>query len=102
MTDASGTNTLRIISNVGKHLLYEIKNNDVDDGETIPFDSPSNSPVVAEDQVIVIGMYNETTEKTGGGGALSCEYDESNMHFTVTESGITTDVIRIQFYYLGQ
>ncbi len=101
MTDAGGTTTLNVISTEGPYMLYKISNDSVDDGETIPFDGPSNSPVVAEDQVIVVGGLNETTEKQiGAGGTASVEYDETAMHFTFTESGATADVVTIWFYHL--
>lgn len=102
MADAGGTTTLELISNVGQYPLYKIKNTSVDDGETIPLDGPANSPVKAEDKVIIVGALNETDEKQGAGATLSVEYDETAMHFTVTESGITDDIVSILFYYVGQ
>jgi len=100
MTDAGGTTTFEVLSNVGPYMLCKVSNTSCDTAETIPLDGPSNSPIVAEDQVIVVGILNETTEAQGGGSALSCEYDETEMHFTITESGAASDVITIFFYLL--
>ena len=99
MTDAGGTTTLKQIGNVGEFMLYEIKNTSWDSTETIPFDGPSNSPVTAEDKVIIIGALNETTEAQAADGTLTVAYDETAMHFTATESGAADDVIVIWFYY---
>ena len=100
MTDAGGTNTFEMITNVGTYMLCKLKNDSVDNGETIPLDGPSNSPVVAEDQLIVVGVNNETQETQLGGGTTSVEYDETEMHFTVTDSGASSSVISIWFYLL--
>jgi len=100
MTDAGGTNTFEVLDNVGQYQLCKISNDSVDNGETIPLDGPSNSPIKAEDQVMIVGILNETTESSGAGIVLSAEYDETAMHFTITESGITDDVVTIFFYLL--
>jgi len=100
MTDAGGTTTFEVIGNVGNFMLCKVSNDSVDDGETIPLDGPSNSPIVAEDQVLILGGLNETTEKQIAGATLSVEYDETEMHFTVTESSITDDVVTILFLLL--
>jgi hypothetical protein len=102
MADAGGTTTLKQIANVGEYMMYEITNTSVDTGETIPFDGPSNSPVKAEDQVIILGALNETTESQAAGGDITVEYDETDMHFTVTEGGIADDVVTIVFLYKPQ
>lgn len=102
MTDAGGTTTLKMINNSGEYPLYEISNSSWDSAETIPFDGPSNSPVKAEDQIIIIGAANETTETQAADGTLTVSYDETAMHFTATESGAADDVITIWFYYKGQ
>jgi len=100
MADAGGTDTLIQLGNEGPYMKYLLKNTDVDDGETIPFDGPSNSPVVAEDKVIILGVFNFTNETSGAGTALSAEYDETAMHFTITESGVTSDEIGVVFMYI--
>lgn len=100
MVDAGGTNTLVKLADLGQCMVFALTNSSVDSTETIPFDGPSNSPVKAEDQVIVLGMLNQTTESQSSGTALSCEYDETAMHFTVTEAGITDDVVTIVFMYI--
>ena len=100
MVDAGGTTTFEILSNVGPYMLCKVSNTSVDSTETIPLDGPSNSPVVAEDQVVIVGALNETTESQLGGSALTVEYDETAMHFTVTESGATDDVVSIYFYLI--
>ncbi len=102
MTDAGGTNTLIKLSDEGPYMKYLLKNDSVDTTETIPFDGPSNSPVVAEDKVIILGVFNFTSEASGAGAALSAEYDETNMHFTITESGAADDDIGVVFYYIPQ
>ena len=102
MSDAGGTTTLIKLSDEGPYMKYLLKNDDCDDGETIPFDGPSNSPVVAEDKVIILGVFNFTTETSGAGTALSAEYDETEKHFTITESGVTEDDIGVVFYYIPQ
>lgn len=100
MADAGGTTTLELISNVGQYPLYMIRNDDVDSTETIPLDSVADF-VSAEDKVMVVGALNETTESQAADGTLTVAYDETAMHFTVTESGITGDAVQIFFYYLG-
>lgn len=100
MADAGGTTTLTTISNVGEYTIYKLSNSSVDSGETIPFDGPSNSPVSAEDKVVILGGVNETTEKQLGGASATCEYDETAMHFTWTESGAADDVVSIYFMYI--
>lgn len=102
MSDAGGTTTLIQLSNEGPYMKYLLKNDDTDDGETIPFDVPSNSPVRAEDKVIILGVFNFTAETSGEGTALSTEYDETAMHFTITESGVTEDDIGVVFMYIPQ
>ena len=100
MVDAGGTTTFEVLSNVGPYMLCKISNDSVDSTETIPLDGPSNSPVAIEDQVMIVGGLNETTEKALGGSAATCEYDETAMHFTWTESGATADVVTIFFFLL--
>ena len=102
MTAAGGTTTLVQIANVGQYSLYKISNSEWDSTETIPFDGPANSPVKAEDQVIIIGALNETTEEQLSGTALSVAYDETAMDFTPTESGAADDVMTIWFYHIPQ
>jgi hypothetical protein len=102
MADAGGTTTLKQIMNVGEYTMYEISNDSVDSTETIPFDGPSNSPVKAEDQVIILGATNETTETQAADGTLTVAYDETNMHFTVTESNAADDTVTIVFLYKPQ
>jgi len=102
MTDAGGTTTLIQLGNEGPYMKYILKNTSVDSGETIPFDGPSNSPVAAEDRVIILGLFNFTNETSGAGTALSAAYDETAMHFTITESGITDDDVGVVFIYIPQ
>lgn len=99
MADAGGTTTLKQVMNVGQYMMFEISNDSVDSGETIPFDGPSNSPVSAEDQVIILGGLNEDTEEAIGGGTATVAYDETNMHFTWTETGASDDTVTIVFLY---
>ena len=99
MVDAGGTTTLTKITNVGPYMLMKLSNDSWDSTETIPLDI-TDSPVAAEDQVLIVGALNETTESQLGGSALTVEYDETAMHFTGTESGATADVLSIWFYLL--
>lgn len=100
MTDAGGTTTLTQLSNVGPYMVYALKNTSVDSGETIPFDGPSNSPVVAEDKVVILGAENQTTEASLNSSGMTVAYDETNMHFTYTDAGTTDDVVVIVFMYI--
>jgi hypothetical protein len=100
MVDAGGTTTLRQVGVVGQYTLWEISNDSWDSTETIPLDGPANSPIVAEDKVMIVGALNVTTEAQASGTALSVEYDETAMHFTATESGATADELKIWFYLL--
>lgn len=102
MVDAGGTDTLITIGNVGEDTLYEIRNTSVDNGQTIPVDGVSNTPFVAEDKVMVVGVFNETQGTSLGGGTTSVEWDESALHFTVTDASASSSDIRIWFYRLGQ
>jgi len=102
MTDAGGTNTLKQISNVGEYTLWELRNDSVTDGETIPFDGPANSPVKAEDQVMVVGALAETGEAQAADGTLTPPYDETAMHFTVTLNGLSDTPVKIWFYHIPQ
>ncbi len=100
MGDAGGTNTLIQLSNEGPYMKYLLVNDSVDTTETIPFDGPSNSPVVAEDKVIILSVFNFTSEASSAGTALSAEYDETEMHFTITESAAADDEIGVVFLYI--
>ncbi len=100
MTDAGGTTTLIKLSEEGPYMKYLLKNTSVTTAETIPFDGPSNSPVIAEDKVIILSVFNFTDETSSAGTALSAEYDETNMHFTITESGASDEEIGVVFYYV--
>lgn len=100
MTDAGGTTTCNLLTNVGTYETWIVHNTSVDDGETIPIDGTGGAGVPgiqAEDRVMIRSISNWTEETSGAGTALSAEYDETNMHFTVTESGITSDSIAIEF-----
>lgn len=102
MVDAGGTTTLIKLSDEGPYMKYLIRNDSVDNGETIPFDGPSNSPVSAEDKVMVIGGANMTQETQVQGATTTVEYDETAMHFTVTDAGASSSDIYIVFIYIPQ
>lgn len=100
MTDAGGTTTLIQLGNEGPYMKYLIRNTSVDNGQTIPFDGPSNSPVVAEDKVIILGGTNFTQETAIGGGTTTVEYDETAKHFTVTDASASSSDVAIVFIYI--
>src|SRR3990167_4016108 len=101
MTDAGGTTTLTKLYDAGQVSVYRIRNTSVSTGETIPLDI-AGSPFAAEDQVIILGAQNENSEEQVSGATLVVAYDETNKHFTVTESGVTDKQIDIVFMSVGQ
>ena len=103
MADAGGTTTLVQIGNEGPYMKYILHNTAVTDGETIPFDI-TGSPVQAEDRVLILSVFNWTseTDSSAQGNALGALYDESNMHFTIVESGKTDESIGVCFIYIPQ
>lgn len=103
MVDAGGTNTLIQLSNEGPYMKFILHNTSVDSTETIPFDGPSNSPVVAEDRVMILGAQNWTDEISLNSDTHVVEYDETNMHFTVTDAAMTNgSSYSIVFIYIPQ
>jgi len=102
MVDAGGTTTLTQLSNEGPYMKFIIENDSVDNGETIPFDGPANSPVVAEDRVIILGGCNFTQETQVQGATTTVEYDETAMHFTVTDASASSSAVAIVFIYIPQ
>ena len=101
MTDAGGTTTLTRLADIGQVSLWRIRNTSVSTGETIPLDI-TGSPFAAEDQVIILGAQNDDSEEQVSGTTLVVAYDETNKHFTVTESGVTDKQIDIVFMSMGQ
>lgn len=99
MTEAGGTTTIETINNGGQYSLYKISNSSWDSTETITIPT-TETQIKAEDQVIIVGALNETTEKQLGGAALTVEYDETAKAFTPTESGAADDVMTIWFYHV--
>ncbi len=102
MTDAGGTNTLIQLENEGPYMRYLLRNDSVDNGQTIPFDSPSNSPVQAGDRVIIESVHNMTQETSSAGTVTSAEYSESNKHFTVTDAAASSSDLMVVFTYIPQ
>ena len=100
MVDAGGTNTLLQIGNEGPYMVYLLRNDSVDNGQTIPFDSPANSPVVAEDRVIILSVQNMTQETSSAGTVTSAEYDETNKHFTITDAAASSSDLMVVFFYI--
>lgn len=100
MTDAGGNNTLMQLSNEGGYTRYLLINDSVDSGQTIPFDGPSNTPVSAEDKVIILGAQDWTNETSAASGDMVVEYDETNKHFTFTDSGVSGAVVAIEFRHI--
>jgi len=102
MVDAGGTNTLLQIGNEGPYMVYLLRNDSVDNGQTIPFDSPANSPVVAEDRVIILSVQNMTQETSSAGTVTSAEYDETEKHFTITDAAASSSDLMVVFIYIPQ
>lgn len=102
MVDAGGTTTLIQLGNEGPYMKYLIRNDSVDNGETIPFDGPANSPVQAEDRVMILGGMNFSQETSVNGATTTVEYDETAMHFTVTDASASSSDIAIVFIYIPQ
>ena len=100
MVDAGGTNTLIQLGNEGPYMKYLLRNDSVDNGQTIPFDGPSNSPVVAEDKVIILGVQNMTQETSSHGTTTSAEYDETEKHFTITDASASSSDLMVVFIYV--
>jgi len=100
MVDAGGTNTLIQLGNEGPYMKYLLRNDSVDNGQTIPFNGPGNSPVQAEDRVIILGVHNMTQETSGAGTVTSAEYDETEMHFTITDAAASSSDLMIVFIYI--
>lgn len=97
MTDAGGTSTLTKIGDLGQITLWRLRNTSVDDTETMPLDITGH-PFHAESQIIVVGGLSDTSEKQVSGNDLTVEYDETNMHFTIGESGLSGKQVDIYFF----
>lgn len=105
MADAGGTQTCVQLSNEGGLMKFAVTNTQVTSGETVPLDGAAGTGVPglsAEDKVIVVGALNHTSETQLNASALTVAYDETAMHFTVTESGKTDEKYTIIFYYIPQ
>lgn len=100
MVDAGGTNTLIQLSNEGPYMKYLLRNDSVDNGQTIPFDGPANSLVQAEDRVVILSVHNMTQETSSAGTVTSAEYDETAMHFTVTDAAASSSDLMVVFIYI--
>lgn len=103
MTDAGGTTKLIKVGTEGPYNRYIVHNTSVTDGETIPVDV-SGSPIQAEDRVVIISVFNWASETSSAeqGNALGAAYDETNRHFTITESGKTDESIGVCFLHIPQ
>src|SRR3990167_10461425 len=101
MADAGGTNTLTKLGDMGQVSFWRLRNTSVSTGETVPVDI-TGSPFAAEDELIIIGALNSNSEEQVSGGTLVVAYDETNLHFTVTESGVTDKQVDIFFMSVGQ
>ena len=102
MVDAGGTNTLIQLSNEGSYMKYLLRNDSVDNGQTIPFDGSSNSPVAAGDKVIILSVHNMTQETSSHGTVTSAEYGETAMDFTITDASASSSDLMIVFIYVPQ
>jgi len=100
VVDAGGTNTLIQLSNEGSYMTYLLRNDSCDNGQTIPFDGPSNSPVSAEDRVVILSVHNMTQETSSAGTVTSAEYDETNKHFTITDAAASSSDLMVVFIYI--
>lgn len=94
MTEAGGTTTFKALTNVGPYQEFELKNDSVDDGETITIPTTA-SYIAAEDQIYIIGVMNEDTEVQFP--QCSASYDETNRRFTFYEGSASGDTVRILF-----
>jgi len=99
MADAGGTTTLITVGTEGPYTRYILHNTEWDSGETLPFDI-TGSPVVAEDRVVILGVQDWTNETSGASGNITAEYDETNMHFTVTDSGVSAASVCVMFLHI--
>lgn len=103
MTDAGGTNKVIQLSNCGSYMLYMVYNTEVSNGETIPIDGTDGVPgIQAEDKVFILSGANLTDETQIGGATVTCEYGETEMHFTWTDAGASDDDVAIVFMYVPQ
>lgn len=102
MVDAGGTNTLIQLSNEGPYMKYLLRNDSVDNGQTIPFDGPANSPVQAGDRVIILSVHNMTQETSSAGTVTSAEYAETAKHFTITDASASSSDLMVVFIYIPQ
>lgn len=104
MVDAGGTNSVIQISNEGPYMIFLVRNDSVDNGQMIPIDGTNGVPgIQAGDKVIAMGGTNFSAEKSLWGGTFtSVEYSETNMHFTVVDSGASSHDIAIVFVYIPQ
>jgi len=101
MTDAGGTNEVRLFSDAGIYPVYIVVNTEVTNGETIPVDGTNGVPgIQAEDTCIVLGGMNLADETSISGGTISAEYDKTAMHFTVTDAGASDDPVCIIFMHV--
>jgi len=98
MAEAGGTTTANYITNVGSYSLYEVINDSVDDGETITLSLTATPEVTTSSKIVIVGVYNETTENQ----ITSCtaSYAKSTRAFTFSEGSASDDVVRILFYVL--
>lgn len=101
MTDAGGTSTITKIGDCGQASIWRLRNTDVTHTETMPLDI-TGSPFVAEDEIIIIGALDDTNEKQVSGSTLDVEYDETNMHFTITQASLSNTQVDIYFMYVGR
>lgn len=104
MADAGGTNAVKLLQNVGEYSIYMVYNTQVSNGETVPIDGTGGVPgIKAGDKVVVLGGMNFTDETALWGATFtSVEYSETNMHFTVVDTGASDDDIAIVFMYIPQ
>lgn len=101
MTDAGGTSTLTKVGDWGQVTMWRLRNTSVDTTETMPVDI-TGSPVAAEDQCIIIGGLSQKDEKQVSGNDLDIEYDETNRHFTITQTGCSSHNVDIYFLHTPQ
>jgi hypothetical protein len=99
MADAGGTTTLVKIGTEGPYNKYIVHNTSVDSAETIPVDV-TGSPIKAEDRVMVLGAQDWTNETSAASGNMTVEYDETALHFTFTDSGVTNASVAICFLHI--
>lgn len=86
--------TLRQLTNVGEDMLYEIATTSASSTNTLTI--PTVNTEITTSSVVKIVSVNNTTDGTSQGD-ITTDYSDSSRQFTVTESGMSGDAVRIEF-----